>query len=765
MINNELIINALKNQEMSLDLLSEFLDIDKHDLMPTIEELIENKQIKFNKSKNVFSLYKGRKFTSKEDILNILADSIFETTYSLSKITKAKIQELKPILNELVIDKKIGFYSDYDVYSILKPAKIIMKDQGYAFASVEGEDKDYYIAPENLMDAYNSDICLIHAIAYDGRSVEAKVSSVVERGHKFLIGKVKLENKRMNSKIQIVSTMNDFNITVEVPFNKENMEYIGSIVIADLEYKKNFITAKIRDKVGHPDDPGIDISQIALEYGFNLTFPDSVVDEIKDIEDYVLESQKKDRKDFTNLNIITIDGDDSKDFDDAVYLEKLSNGNYSLGVFIADVAEYVNEDSPLDCEALTRGTSVYLADRVIPMLPRKLSNGICSLNEGVDRLVLACIMEFDTKGRLVNYDISEGVINSHHRMTYNKVNKILNGDENLINEYSDIYQILINMHELSKILRGLRHKKGGIEFDTAEYKFELNTDGSPKSIIKRERADAEMLIEDFMLAANETIAYHMNIMNLPIVYRIHEKPDQEKLHHVFSNIASMNVSVKNIQNDIHPKQIQSLLESVKDNPNYDIINNMLLRSMMKAKYSSLCLGHYGLAMNYYCHFTSPIRRYPDLMTHRMIKKLLLHPNDLEGDIIRYKHLIEEISLKNSISERKAVDCERAVNDMLYAWYMSSHLFEAFEGTISSITAFGMFITLPNGVEGLVAYRNMRGYFYYNENMMQASDGNKTYHLGDKVKIVVTYSNKETRKIDFMLEEDYKKGDNYENYLY
>ena len=365
-------------------------------------------------------------------------------------------------------------------------------------------------------------------------------------------------------------------------------------------------------------------------------------------------------------------------------------------------------------------------------------------------------MEIDPKGKLVNYEITEGVIKSHHRMTYSKVNKMFNGDKALIEEYSDIYPMLLEMLELSKILRGIRTKKGALEFESVEYRFELNKDGSPKGVTKRTQDEAEKLIEDFMLEANQTVAYHMNIMNLPMVYRIHEKPDQEKLHNTINLISSMDVKVKNIQNDIHPKELQTILKDIKENPNHLIINTLLLRSMMKAKYDFSNLGHYGLAMNYYCHFTSPIRRYPDLMVHRLVKNLLLHPKDLVNDMKQYQAKLPEVCLKTSAAERRSIDCERAVNDMLYAWYMQSHIHEEFIGIISSITPFGMFVTVDEGVEGLISFREMDGYFEFNESNMSSTNGKMTYHLGDKVDVFLAYASKETRRIDFLLKEDYER---------
>jgi len=702
----------------------------------------------------------------KDQILECLNHGINRYRGLLASISINK-KELQALLDDMVRDGLIYYDYEYNEYYIIKEAILNVKEAGYAFARIEGEEEDYFIPASELGYCYDGDRVLVCPYEKGSKLVNAKVIKVLEHAHKYVIGQLHMKRTKKGNKYYIVSNMKSFPVRVNVREDQLNDAGVGSIVYADVSYQGTAINGKITQVLGHPDDPGIEISQIALEFGFKTPFPSEVERQIEDIPDEVLESQKEGRRDFTNKSVITIDGDDSKDFDDAVYLEKLSNGNYQLEVYIADVAEYVAEGSPLDLEAFSRGTSVYLADRVIPMLPRKLSNGICSLNEGVERLVLACLMEIDLKGNLVNYEIVEGVIKSHHRMTYNNVNKILLGDKELCEKYADITPMLNNMLELSKLIRARRYKKGGIEFEVDEYKITLNSDGSPKDIVLRVRQEAEKLIEDFMLQANETIAYHMNIMNLPCEYRVHEKPDQEKLHNVFGLISNMGIPLKNTKNDIHPKQIQEALEKINDNSFAPILNNMLLRSMMKAKYHEKCLGHYGLAMNYYCHFTSPIRRYPDLMVHRMIKRVLLHPNNFDNDMIHFEAILPEVALKNSASERKAIECEREVNDMLYAWYLSSYIRKEFSGIITSLTQFGMFVTLDNGIEGLVSYRDMDGYFDYNENTLSVTSHNRSYKLGDKVNIVVLSSDKTTRKIDFMLKEDYEIyfGDDYEDNMF
>ena len=758
---------VMQNDRLPFEFIAKLLNIDESDhddLSNTLAQMVEAGELKYSKNTGLYHVSKHRRLSS-ESVYEAIKEAEYIKENTLAKMFNVKFKELNAITKELISEGKIVFAPMYGVYGIPKIATLDIKDRGYAFAVVEGEEANYYVAPDFIGDAYNGDtvsILPLGKINFDDRLDSAIVCNIIERKHKYIIGLLSIKGKKY-PKYYIRSNALDFNVIADVDKEDLNDLEAGQIVMADLEYKGFRLLAKNLKLVGNPNDPGIEITEIALEYGFKLPFSEETEEEIKEIPDNVLTEELKGREDYRNLSIITIDGDDSKDFDDAVYVDILDNGNYMLGVYIADVSHYVKEGTPLDKDALERGTSVYLADRVIPMIPHKLSDGICSLVEGEDRLVLACIMEIDNKGRLVNYDIKEGVIKSAHRMTYKKVNAILNGDKELMEEYKDIVPMIGKMAELSKIIRNIRHKKGAIDFETAEYKFALNNDGSPKTITKCERLDAEKLIEDFMLKANETIAYHMNIMNLPIVYRVHEKPDQEKLHQIFDTIKYLGAETKEFKNDIMPHDIQRLLEGLDDNPNKEIINNMVLRGMMKAKYNDKCLGHYGLQMNYYCHFTSPIRRYPDLMTHRMIKKLLLHPTDsFNEDLMKYSNIIGEIANLNSVSERKAVDCERAVNDMLYAWYMSKRIGKEYDAIITSITAFGMFAEIGNGIEGLIAYRNMRGFFDFNEKTLSASNGRTTYRLGDKVKIRVISANRIAREIDFVLSEDY---DSYEDYMY
>ncbi|MDE7162191.1 MAG: VacB/RNase II family 3'-5' exoribonuclease, partial [Anaeroplasmataceae bacterium] len=500
----------------------------------------------------------------------------------------------------------------------------------------------------------------------------------------FIIGTFKRRIRKGKEKSYIYSSNPKFPVHAIVKKEIAGVEE-GMIVYASLSYVGTAVEAEILEIIGHKDDPGIEISQIALEYGFQTEFPKEVYDEIHQIPEEVLTTEIQGRKDFRNRLIITIDGEDSKDFDDAIDITKDEDGNYQLGVYIADVSHYVKENSPLDKEALKRGTSVYLADRVIPMLPHKLSNGICSLNEGVDRLVLACLMKISPKGNLLEYDICEGVICSKHRMTYPKVNALLHQEPAMLASYPDLIEPIHMMQELSQILRRKRQKMGALEFDITEYKFKLDEQGKPISIKPIQRDVAELLIEDFMLLANETIAYHLSIMNFPCVYRIHEKPDQEKLSQTLEELSTIGVEFPLNKKKISPLDLQKLIRGMNQFSHPEIYHQLLLRSMMKARYSETCLGHYGLAMQYYCHFTSPIRRYPDLMVHRIIKEVLLHPKHLEEQIKHYTTILPSIATKSSVLERKSIDCERDVNDMLSAWYMEDNLRKEFIGIITSLT--------------------------------------------------------------------------------
>lgn len=688
----------------------------------------------------------------KEDIVFVLNQGI-TNLWDIKNQLKSSKKSLLPILEELV-EEDIVFHTPGSlIYGLKKQGQIEVKPAGYGFISVDGEDKDYYVNAKELFNVYDGDFVEFYPFDDASKLLNGKIIRVVRRSHTHIIGTYKKKFRKGKLRPLIQSTDPRFDVKAIVKKDLPDIED-GMIVYAELAYVGMAIEANILEVLGHKDDPGIEIRQIALEYGFQTEFPVEVAKELTSIADSVAEEQKMGRRDFRRELIFTIDGDDSKDFDDAISLTKNLDGTFSLGVYIADVAEYVKEGHPLDQEALKRGTSVYLADRVIPMLPHKLSNGICSLNEGVDRLVLACLMKISKEGNLVDYEICEGVICSRHRMTYHKVNLILDKNQEMLALYPELVEPLDQMLELSQIIRSKRVKKGGIDFDVKEYRFELDSLGAPTSIIERTRDKAEKMIEDFMLMANETVAYHMNIMHLPCMYRIHEKPDQEKLLQTYAQIKALGGSVSESKKNISAKNIQETLRLAEDSAYKPIIHDLLLRSMMKAKYSDTCIGHYGLAMYYYCHFTSPIRRYPDLMVHRIIKRLLLHPKDFEKDLLHFQELLGATAAQNSVSERNAVECERAVDDMLYAWYMEQRLHQSYEGIITSVTSFGLFVSLDNGIEGLVALDNMAGYYEYDPVSISYRSGKKSYGLGQRVTVVVVGASRKTRRVDFMFLEDY-----------
>lgn len=684
---------------------------------------------------------------------------------SLASALHISKKDLIPMLEELIAQHDVFQDGKYR-YGIIKKGTIDRKQNDYGFVCVENEDKDYYVPEEDMYNLYTGDQVEFYPYDASYRLLNARIIRVLERKNQFIIGRYEQRIKKGKIRAYIHSTNLKFKVTAVVKKDLPNIQN-GMIVYAQISYVGTAIEASILEVLGHPDDPGMDITQIALEYGFSLDFPIEVAGEVHQIEDEVSKEELVGRKDFTNLSIFTIDGDDSKDFDDAISIERDKDGNYILGVYIADVSHYVKEGMALDEEALKRGTSVYLADRVIPMLPHKLSNGICSLNENVIRLVLACRMTISQVGKLMDYEICEGYICSKHRMTYHNVNEILKGNVELCNQYKDIVASIKDMHQLSLILRSIRQRKGALSFETKEYKFKLNEDSSPKEIIEIKRDEAEKIIEDFMLMTNETVAYNMSILHFPCIYRIHEEPDQENLFRALAQIQSMGLEVDVPKSTITPKAIQKILAQEYEDTLRPIVNNFMLRSMMKAKYSRECLGHYGLAMRYYCHFTSPIRRYPDLMVHRLLKKFFLHPNPLNKEENYSQTILAEIALRNSKSERNAIECERSVNDMLFAWYMQSHIFKHFQGQITSMTSFGIFVTLENGVEGLISTDTMHGFITYSEEQNLYIVGNTKYRLGQTVQVVVLRANKLTRRVDFMFENDYNKvgGQKDENRLF
>ena len=474
--------------------------------------------------------------------------------------------------------------------------------------------------------------------------------------------------------------------------------------------------------------------------------------EADELPSEVLKEEKNNRKDLTKEQIFTIDGDDTKDIDDAISYKKLSNGNHELGVHIADVSHYVIENSNLDKEAYERGTSVYLADRVIPMLPHKLSNGICSLNPEVERLATSCVMEIDTEGNIINYDIFKSIIKSRKQMTYKNVNKIL--EENIIPEgYEPFAETLKQMQELAKILRKNKIDRGYIDFEIDESKIIVDEKGKAIDVKLRERGIGEKLIEDFMIAANEAVATYINNMELPFVYRIHGEPSEEKINNFIKFVSILGYKIEGNKKEITPKNMQRMLEQLKNKEEYSILSSILLRSMQKAVYDKNNIGHFGLASKCYTHFTSPIRRYPDLIVHRLLNEYIFEKNINEETVNKYEYKLTDITAHSSERERAAVECEREVDDMKKAEYMQDHIGEEYQGMISSVMPFGMFVELPNLIEGLVHISDLTDDVYtYNEETFSivGRKNKRGYRLGDKVKIQVKSANKEAKTVDFTI---------------
>ncbi len=739
----EKILELIGNKKMMLDEILVYFDEPEHKIKEELDKLIKENKLKCENNKYFINFYNY----AVDDLFEFIKENDYASYLFLDKKFHLKKEVLNEYLNILIKDEKIiKIKSKKDErFCFINRGKIYLKDREYYIRS-SITSSDYYVGQEkNIKFVHQDDYCTFY---FD--SFNANIIDVLKRGHDTLIGIIDTDPEYTNT-IYFYPFTRGFRPR---RLSKELLDGVnlGDIVILKIKYTgKTIRNEKILKILGNKKDKLIEVKTKIYEFEYEEEFNDEVKKEALNIPQEVLKEELKNRKDYRDLNIITIDNDDSKDFDDAVYVEKLENGNYRLGVYIADVAHYVKEGSKLDIEARKRGTSVYFANTVIPMLPFELSNGICSLNENVDRLVLDCIMEIDLKGEVINYKIEEAVIKSHHQLTYSRVNKVFEGNDDLC----DTKDMLFLMLELSNILRKRREKKGALDFDTEEYHFDIDEDKNINGVSLKARGKAEKMIEDFMLIANETIAYNAKIMELPILYRVHENPDKEKLDTVLKTIKELGYKYKNTQNEIHSKNLQQLLLNLKDNENYDIISNMLLRSMAKAKYSEENLGHYGLQLEDYCHFTSPIRRYPDLITHRVIKKLMINVKDYENTLNHFIDIMPYVAEETSTTERKAVDFERKIDEILYAIYYNNKrkLKEKYTGKITSFTKFGMFIKLKDGAEGLLAYRNMPYFVEVNDTMTEARDFERKYKIGEKLEVSVAWIDTYSGKIDFIYKED------------
>lgn len=668
-------------------------------------------------------------------------------------------EEFKELVKSIVsLENEYILYRDkknrYDLLGSFgfKKGVLQVHKKGFGFVTLQNEEaNDVFIPKTSLNGAINKDIVLISiSKKKTGNNYEGEVVKIIERGVNFIVGVyteeknvgyVISDEKRFTSKIII----NKNNSKGAMPDHKVKVEIINYL-------NNNTVEGKITEILGHKNDPGIDILAKVYKYSIPTIFPSNVLEQAENITDTITEEEIKNRRDLRNEQIVTIDGEDAKDLDDAVSVIKLENGNYKLGVHIADVAYYVKENDPIDIEAYKRGTSVYLVDRVIPMIPHRLSNGICSLNPKVNRFVVSCEMEINYLGEVVKYEIFPGVIKTVARMTYTNVNKILiDKDEEVMKQYEELVPMFIKMQELYEILNKRRKKRGAINFETNEAKVVVNDNGKPIDILLRKRYVAEKLIEEFMLAANETIAEHFHWLNVPFIYRVHENPDSEKLKRFFQLLNTLGYVVRGKENAVHPKAFQEIIEKVEGTKEAAVINTMLVRSMAKAKYSDQSLGHYGLATKYYTHFTSPIRRYPDTIVHRLIREFIIDSNINDETIDKYSELLKEIALHTSKKEKEAVDCEREVLDMKKAEFMLDKIGEEFEGIISSVTNWGIYVELPNTIEGLVHVLDMTDDYYEFDQKTVSLIGQKTkkvYKIGDDVKVRVLAANKDEGEIDF-----------------
>ncbi|MFD2370916.1 ribonuclease R [Brevibacillus sp. GCM10020057] len=626
--------------------------------------------------------------------------------------------------------------------------------KGFGFVIPETPDmEDVYVHANDMNGALHGDTVLVRAEKEaGGNRLEGRIIRVVERGIQQVVGTFKDETHYAF----VIPDEKRIGKDIFIPKNAYNGAGDGhKVVVKIVRFPEGRVNpeGEVIEILGHKNDPGVDILSIIRKFNLPEAFPEDVLAEAEAAPDSISEEEIKGRRDLRDRLMVTIDGADAKDLDDAVSLETLPNGNVRLGVHIADVSYYVKEKSALDNEAYRRGTSVYLVDRVIPMIPHRLSNGICSLNPKVDRLTVTCDMEMDKDAKVVNYDIYLSVIRTNERMTYADVRSILEDqDEALIEKYSELVPMFREMEKLARKLREQRMKRGAIDFDFREAKIYVNEEGTPTDIGFRTRSIAEQIIEEFMLAANETVAEHFHWMKQPFMYRVHEEPNAEKLQSFMEFITNFGYAIRGKGNSVHPRALQQLLEEVKGKPEEIIISTVMLRSMKQARYDAESLGHYGLSTEFYTHFTSPIRRYPDLIVHRRIREWIESGEQLSEKRLAYwTENMPIIAEHASQRERVAVDAERETDDLKKAEFMKERVGEEFEGVISSVTSFGIFVELPNTIEGLVHVSYLTDDYYHYHEKMYALIGERTgkqYRIGDVVQVRVANVNVEERTIDF-----------------
>ena len=690
----------------------------------------------------------------KEKIIEILKDetkakSVNETNDKLGLTKVEEIEELENVLEEMTKDGIIHESKKHEFLLMkntktLKCGHLSINRSGNGFVDIPGEE-DIFIRNEFLHGAIDGDFVEVDFVKYQGE-MEGRVIKILKRDIKNVVGEmIKIKNKLTfkpdNDKLDIVVKLTKDSI-------RQCVEGHKVVVTIIREIGTRMFLGKVTKIIGHKNDPGVDILSIALRHGIETEFNNAVIKELETIPDEVKPEELKGRKDLTYEMIFTIDGDDTKDIDDAISLEK-NNDNYILGVHIADVSHYVCVGTQLYETAFSRGTSSYLADTVIPMIPHQLSNGICSLNPEVVRLTISCVMTINPKGKVIDYDVFPSYIKSNKQMTYKNVNKILMKDT-VPEGYEPYAEKLKEMNELAKILRAEKMSRGYIDFGLDEAKVIQDENGKAIDIVKRTRGDGENLIEDFMIVANETIATHINNMDLPFIYRVHDLPNAEKIEDFKNLINQMGYQIHTNMSKLTPMTMQHILEELKDKKEFAILSDMLLRSMKKAVYSTNNIGHFGLASQNYTHFTSPIRRFPDLTVHRLLRTYLFEQRiDLETINFNQKYLID-VATNSSEMEVAATEAERDVLSMKMAEYMEDHIGEQYQGIISGVTNFGFFVELENLVQGLVHISTLDGYYNYVPEILSLvrDDNGKKYRIGDEVTVVVTAASKENSTVDF-----------------
>lgn len=681
----------------------------------------------------------------------------FEELAEAFKIMPGELKDFRKVLKTMEKEGLI-YRTRTDRYGILEKMNLVtgklqVHPRGYGFVISDEDVPDIFIISNNMSGAMNGDkvVAKILKEENEGKKCEGEIIKILERANKTIIGTYE-DSKNFGF---VVAEDKRISQDIFIPKDQRNGARTGQIVVAEITQwldKRRNPEGNIIQIIGNKGDKGIDILTIIKKYGLPEEFPEKVLHAAENIEEEISPEELKGREDLRGKKIVTIDGEDAKDLDDAVSVEILPNGNFMLGVHIADVSHYVKEKSAIDKEALKRGNSVYLIDRVIPMLPRRLSNGICSLNPKVDRLTLSCFMEIDNTGRVVDHRISETVIKSSERMTYTNVTKILrDNDEELMKRYDYLLEDFRNMEKLSRILSAKRAHRGAVDFEFEECKIILDEDGRPIEIKPYERAIANRIIEEFMLVCNETIAEHMYWTNVPFVYRIHENPNEEKIEHFIEFVHNLGYFIRRTK-EIHPKVYQEVLEKVKGKKEETVVSTLLLRSMMQARYSPESVGHFGLAAKFYCHFTSPIRRYPDLIIHRIIKEFI------NGKITEKRQnalvpIVDFAAKQSSETERTAQDAEREVDDLKKAEYMNERIGEVYDGIISSVTGFGIFVELPNTIEGMIRLSELTDDYYVFDEKHLCLIGERTkkvYKLGDEARVKVERVDLDLHEVYFSL---------------